>query len=309
MATSLWGDPHPDRAREAFLAKPRGLVEKTMPLEEAVRTLVRDGDYLVGGGFSTNRIPASALREIVRQRKQHLRLAGYTTTHAFQILCAGNLTGRGKTMASVDAAYIVGLEARGLSPHARRVMQSGEVECVEWSNYTLALGFQAAAMGVPFLPVRSLMGTDTRACNPSKELTCPFTGITLLAVPAVYPDVAIIHVHEADRFGNARFAGTSVADIDIARAAKKLIITCERLVDDEALRIEPHRNQIPFFCVDAVCHIPRGGWPGGMPGEYDADETELNAWLTAEADAKSFPDFVSNRIDEPAITPHGALPS
>jgi glutaconate CoA-transferase subunit A len=292
----LLGDPHPDRAREAFAGKPRGAVDKVVPLADAVARFVQDGDYLVGGGFSTNRIPAAALREIVRQRKQNLRLAGYTTTHAFQILCAGNLTGRGQTLAAVDAAYIVGLEARGLSPHARRVMQSGEVACVEWSNYTLALRFQAAAMGVPFLPVRSLLGTDTRSANPSKEIVCPFTGLTLLAVPALWPDVAIVHVHEADRFGNARFAGTSVADTDIARAAKKLIVTCERLVDDDALRAEPHRNQIPFFCVDAVCHVPRGGWPGGMPGEYDADEAELTAWLTAEADPATFPAFVAGRI-------------
>src|SRR5205823_1621112 len=163
------------------------------------------------GGFGADRIPTAVVHEIVRQGKQNLAFAGHTATHDFQILCAGNLTGRGQTLAKVDIAYVVGLEARGLSPHARRVMESGTVECVEWSNYTLALRYTAAAMGVPFVPARSLLGTDTLTHGPAKVITCPFTGHKLAAIPALYPDVAAIHVHEADRYGNCRFTGTSVA--------------------------------------------------------------------------------------------------
>jgi glutaconate CoA-transferase subunit A len=296
--TPLLSDPHPDHARGAFATKPRAAVDKVTTVREAVARLVNDGDYFAGGGFSTNRIPVAVLHEIVRQKKQNLRVAGYTTTHALQILFAGNRTGRGQTVAAIDAAYVVGLEARGLSPHSRRVMQSGDVTVVEWSNYTLALRFQAAAMGVPFLPARSLLGTDTLAHNPSKTIICPYTGLPLVAVPALYPDVAAIHVHEADRFGNARFSGTSVADPEIARAAKKLIITCERLLGDDDLRYEPHRNQIPFFCVDAVCHVPKGSFPGGMPGEYPADERHLKEWMTAEADETTYTAFVAKHIFE-----------
>src|SRR5439155_13541294 len=130
-----------------------------------------------------------------------------------------------RLLAQVDVAYVIGLEARGLSPHARRVMESGEVACTEWTNYTLAVRFKAAAMGVPFLPARSLLGTDTFKFSAACEITCPFTGERLAALPALYPDVAAIHVHEADCFGNCRLRGTSVADLDVARAAKKLIIT------------------------------------------------------------------------------------
>jgi glutaconate CoA-transferase subunit A len=296
MTPPLLGDFHPDQARDAFAGKPRGLVDKVTTVADAVSRLVHNGDYFAPGGFSTNRIPVAVVHEILRQKRQHLRVAGYTTTHTIQILCAGNLTGRGKCMDAIDAAYIVGLEARGLSPHSRRVMQSGEVTCVEWSNYTLALRFQAAAMGVPFLPARSLLGTDTKRFNSAKIIECPYTGLPLVAVPALYPDVAAIHVHEADRFGNARFSGTSVADPDIARAAKKLIITCERLVDDDYLRHEPHRNQIPFFCVDAVCVVPKGSYPGGMPGEYAADEAHLKAWMEAEADEEKFKAFLEKHI-------------
>src|SRR5207244_5785048 len=156
--------------------------------------------------------------------------AGHTATHDFQVLCAGNLTGRGRALRQIDVAYVVGLEARGLSPHARRVMESGEVAFTEWTNYTLAVRFKAAAMGVPFLPARSMLGTDTFRHSGARVITCPFTGERLVALPALYPDVAAIHVHEADCYGNCRIRRTTVADLDLARAAKRLLITCHRLL-------------------------------------------------------------------------------
>ena len=165
----------------------------------------------------------------------------------------------------MDVAYIVGLEARGLSPHARRVMESGTVEVCEWTNYALAVRFQAAAMGVPFLPARTMLGTDTFRRSAARVIDCPFTGRPLVAVPALYPDVAAIHVHEADRYGNCRIRGTTVADLDLARAAKRVIITCERLIPHDEFRRDPHLTAIPFFCVDAVCEVPYGSYPGNMP--------------------------------------------
>jgi glutaconate CoA-transferase subunit A len=292
----LFTSPASDAARAAFAAKPRGLVDKVTTVEEAVRRLVRDGDYLATGGFGVNRIPTAVLHEILRQKRQNLGFAGHTTTHDFQVICAGNLTGRGQTLARLDVSYVVGLEARGLSPHARRVIESGTVETVEWSNYALALRFTAAAMGVPFVPARSMLGTDTFTHSPAKEITCPFTGEKLVAVPALYPDVAAIHVHEADRYGNCRFAGTSVADFDLARAAKKLIVTCERLVPHDEMRRDPHRTQIPFFCVDAVCEVPFGSYPGNMPGEYFSDEDHLKLWLDAERDPAAHKQFLDDHV-------------
>src|SRR4051794_5474330 len=198
----LFADPSADRARAAFARKERALVDKVMPVAEAVRRLVKDGDYLAIGGFGGDRPPPPRLHENLRQRRQNLTLAGHTATHDFQVLCAGNLTGRGKTLARVDVAYVIGLEARGLSPHARRVMESGEVETTEWSNYGLAVRFKAAAMGVPFLPVRSLLGTDTFRHSAACAITCPFTGQTVAVVPALWPDVAALPVPEAHRFRN-----------------------------------------------------------------------------------------------------------
>lgn len=292
----LFSSPDSDQARAAFAEKPRGLVDKVMTVAEAVRRFVRDGDYLATGGFGTNRIPNAVCHEILRQGRQNLGFSGHTATHDFQVLCAGNLTGRGQLLARLDAAYVVGLEARGLSPHARRVMESGTVKCVEWSNYTLALRYTAAAMGVPFVPARSLLGTDTLTHGPAKVVECPYTGAKLVAVPALYPDVAAIHVHEADRYGNCRFGGTSVADVDLARAARRLIITCERLVPHERMRRDAHQTLIPFFCVDAVCEVPFGSYPGNMPGEYFSDEDHLKLWLEVEKDPAAFAQFLEDHV-------------
>jgi glutaconate CoA-transferase subunit A len=292
----LFADPSANEARQFFAGKPRALTDKLTTVAEAVARLVRDGDYLAIGGFGADRLPTAVVHEILRQNRQNLSFAGHTATHDFQILCAGNLTGRGKLLARVDVAYVVGLEARGLSPHARRVIESGEVECVEWTNYTLAVRLKAAAMGLPFLPARSMLGTDTFRRSAARAIRCPFTGETLLALPALYPDVAAIHVHEADRFGNCRVRGTTVADLDLARAAKRLIVTCERLVPNEEIRADPTRTVIPFFCVDAVCEVPFGSYPGNMPYEYFSDEDHLRRWLEAEKGLDTFRRFLDEYV-------------
>jgi glutaconate CoA-transferase, subunit A len=292
----LFSDPSCDRAREFFANKPRAMVDKVTTVTDAVGRLIHDGDYLAIGGFGCDRLPTAVVHEILRQNKQKLRLAGHTATHDFQVLCAGNLMGRGQTLSQVDVSYVVGLEARGLSPHARRVLESGEVTCTEWSNYTLALRFKAAAMGVPFLPARSLLGTDTFRRSAAATIACPFTGEVLVAIPALYPDVSAIHVHEADRYGNCRIRGTTVADLDVARASKRLIITCERLIPNDDIRSDPTRTVIPFFCVDAVCEVPYGSYPGNMPYEYFSDEAHLCRWLEVETDIEAFRVFVERYI-------------
>jgi glutaconate CoA-transferase subunit A len=201
-----------------------------------------------------------------------------------------------KLLARVDVAYVVGLEARGLSPHARRVMESGEIEVCEWTNYALACRLRAAASGVPFIPARCMLGTDTFSRSAAVEIECPFTGQRLVALPAVYPDVAFIHVHESDCYGNCRIKGITVADLDLARAAKRLIITTERLVSNDEIRSAPNATVIPSFCVDAVCEVPYGSYPGNMQGEYYSDEGHLCQWLEAERHEAGFKSFLSKYI-------------
>src|SRR5438445_742534 len=133
---------------------------------------------------------------------------------------------------------------------------------------------------------------DTFRHSAARAIPCPFTGQTLAAVPALWPDVAVIHVHEADCFGNCRILGTSVADLDLARAARKVIVTCERLIAESEIRRDPTRTVIPFFCVDAVCEVPFGSYPGNMPYEYFSDENHIQAWLQAERDAATHAAFL-----------------
>jgi len=287
---ALFMPPDVDTARRFFANKSRVLTDKLVTVDQAVSRFVHDGDYLASGGFGMVRIATAVLHEIVRQRRKGLGLSGHTATHDFEILAAGRCFDR------CDVAYVVGLEMRGLSPQARRYMESGCVQVTEWSNASLGWRYKAAAMGVPFLPIRSLLGTDTFKYSAAKEILCPFTGEKYAAVPALYPDVGIIHVHRADIFGNAQIDGISVADWDLARASKRLIITTERLVETDEIRRAPERTQIPYWLVDAVCVVPYGSYPGNMPFEYYFDDAHLQEWFDAEKDEGSLATFLDKYI-------------
>ena len=186
------------------------MVDKVMSVADAVSRFVDDGDYLASGGFGGDRIATAVLHEIVRQKRQNLGLAGHTSTHDFQILCAGNLTGRGQLLDRVDAAYIVGLEARGLSPHARRVMQSGTVAVCEWSNCTLALRFQAAAPNLtlmfeaggvgPLLPRMPISVGDSRTFH--QGLMATSMGDVMETCQRGLVDYTFLGGAQIDMFGN-----------------------------------------------------------------------------------------------------------
>ncbi len=286
----LFSDPDVNAAREFFKHKSRALTNKLMSVSDAVSRLIHDGDYLASGGFGGVRISTAPLHEIVRQRKKNMGLSGHTATHDFQILAAGKCFDR------CDIAYVVGLEMRGLSPNARRLMESGEVRVTEWSNATLGWRYKAAVMGVPFLPARSILGTDVFTHSAAKEITCPFTGQRLAAIPALFPDVGIIHVHRADVYGNAQVDGISIADYDMARASKRLIVTTERIVSTDEIRRDPSKTIVPYWLTDAVCHVPYGSYPGNMPYEYYSDEAHLAEWMGAEKDQAALDTFLGKYI-------------
>ena len=286
----LFTDPDADKARAFFRKKSRAMTNKLMSVKEAVEKFAHDGDYLGLGGFGSNRISTSICHELLKQGRKEMGLAGHTTTHDFQILCAG------KVFNKLDAAYIVGLEARGLSPNARKYMQSGEVEVCEWTNYSLSARLKAASMGVSFVPIRNIMGTDTFKFSGAKKIKCPYTDQFYVLMPALYPDVAAIHVHEADIYGNCRIKGITVSDIDLARASKRLIITCEKLITNEEIRRKPTETVIPFYLVDAVCEVPYGSYPGNMAYEYFSDEEHLMEWMKAEKDPELFKEFLDKNI-------------
>jgi glutaconate CoA-transferase subunit A len=287
---TLFMPPDVETARQFFAKKSRVRSNKLMSVKEAVTRFIHDGDYLGLGGFGTVRISTAICHEILRQGRKNLGFSGHTATHDFEILSAGACIDR------CDVAYIVGLEVRGLSPQARRFMESGAVEVTEWSNASLHWRYKAATMGVPFLPARVNLGTDTFKYSAGKVIECPFTGDKLMAVPALFPDVGVIHVHRADVYGNAQIDGITIADWELARASKHLIITAERIVETEEIRAKPELTQIPYWLTDAVCHVPYGSYPGNMPYEYYFDEDHFQEWLAAERDEETFPDFLQKYI-------------
>lgn len=291
----LFTDPDPDKARLFFRDEKRNarvMKSKIMPLATAIDRYVRNGDYLAIGGFGSNRTPIAACHEIVRQKKRNLGFLGHTSTHDMQILSSGEVYDR------IDISYGVGLEARGLSKCSRAYLESGRVTVTEWTNYSLTARLKAASMGIPYLPARQMIGTDTFLRSAAIQSTCPFTGKELSLIPALFPDVSVIHVHEADCYGNARFKGIAVSDVELAHATKRLIITAERIVPHSEITRNPDSTLIPFHMVDAVCEVPYGAYPGGMPYEYFSDEDALNGWLAAEKTAEGFAEFLRREIYE-----------
>lgn len=254
--------------------KAHGLVDKLMTEQEAVSRFVYDGCYIGTELYGTVRCPMSLAREVIRQGRKDLRVAGQGVMELDLWLGAGMV----KTL---DITYI-GLEVYGTSSALRRAVESGQVEkVVEWSNGGITWRFKATSMGVPFIPVRSMLGSDTLRYSAAKVVECPFTGMPVCLIPALILDVGLIHVHRADRYGNAQIEGISGFAFEMARACKRLILSAEEIVDTEEIRRYPERTIIPYYLVDAVVHAPFGSHPGEMVYMYERDEELLREWVEA----------------------------
>jgi glutaconate CoA-transferase, subunit A len=280
----------PDVMRERFHKKPRGLFPKVSTVHDVVQKYIPDGAYLAVGGFGGIRIPTAILHEIVRQKRKNLGFSGHTATHDCQIMCAGECFDR------CDIAYVIGLELRGLSPNSRKYFESGKVKTTEWTNAALAWRYRAAAMGISFIPTRVMLGTDTGKYSAGIEVACPFTGKKYYALPALYPDVAIIHVHRCDMYGNCQIDGHSISDIELSMAAEHVIITTEQIIPNEIIRQNPDRTIIQGYDVDAVVEVPFGSFPAEMPYLYYSDEKHLYEWMEAEKDPEVFRQFLNKYI-------------
>jgi len=268
-----WHDP--DTAREWVLQnKSRELKDKTMSAKEAVSSFVKDGDFIASGGFGHIRVSMAIIYEIVRQKKRNLIMAGKTAVHDLDILVGTGCVDR------VEAAYAFGHELRGLSPASRRMVETGQCKVIaEISNAGYQWRFLAGMMGIPFIPGRNMLGTDTCKHSSCKVVTDPFSGKPVVLIPAAYPDAVFIHVHRCDVYGNAQIDGIVVEDIELARCARRLIVTTEEIVENEVIRREPWKTKIPFFVVDAVVEVPHGSHPCEMPGMYFYDEEHIAEWL------------------------------
>jgi acyl CoA:acetate/3-ketoacid CoA transferase alpha subunit len=252
--------PDPDGYREWVRDhKSRALVSKLMTEQEAVSRFVQDGDYICYDCTYLQRGPSSLIREVIRQRKKDLWVAGKFTWVMVHLLLAGGCASK------VDCGFFLFGKA------IDRFVQEGKVRIFEYSNVVMTLRLQAGAMGLPFLPVRSFGGTDGFRYSGAKLIRDPYTGQPITIVPALNPDVALIHVQQADMYGNARVFGTGIAHQETAMASKKVIISAEEIVDPEEIRRDPGRTSIPYYCVDAVVHAPFGAYPGECAGYYASD--------------------------------------
>ena len=259
--------------------KSKALIDKVKTEKEAVERFLKDGDYIGIELYGTVRAPMSLVREIIRQGYRELRCAGQGVYES-DLLAAAN------TIRELDWTYI-GFEVYGLSANARRAVEGGYVKkVVEWSNAAFSWRFKAAAMGIPFLPTRVMLGTDTFNNSAAKVAECPFTGMKVALLPALILDVGFIHVHRADRFGNAQIDGISGFAAEMARASKRLIISAEEIVDEEITRQRPDRTIIPYYLVDAVVEAPFGAHPGEMSYCYERDEIHIKDYVNLSKDAE-----------------------
>ena len=272
--------------------KVRALKDKRMRIKDAIKKYIDDGDYLAIGGFGHIRIPMALIYEIVRQRKKKLLVAGHTAVQDIDVLMAGGC------VSAVDIAYVVGFELRGLSGIQRKLFESGDVKKTDYTNGAMSYRLRAGAQGIPFIPVKVMLGTDTMMNSPGKVVRCPFTGEKVLLLPSLNPDVCILHAHRADMYGNVQIDGHIVKDDLQARASKRVIVTCEELVSTDKIRAEPGRTIIPFFMVDAVIEQPWGSHPGNMPYKYyfDHDFTEEYLAVGRNKDAKALEDWLNDWI-------------
>ncbi len=280
---------------------------KVMDLTAAVRRHVTDGCHLSIGGFTINRNPMAAVYEIIRQRIRNLHLYAHSNGQGVD-----ELVGAG-CVAGLEIAYAGSGRFAPTCIRFRKAVEAGTIAVEDYSNYQMTLRFLAGAMGVPFLPTRSSLGTDIiqkwgfpasrRQSDPklpdSKMVVIdnPFNqwgnAPRLALVPAIEPDVTILHVQQADRQGTVRIEGLPFADIEQAKSSRRVIITCEELVAADRLREDPDRNQIPFFCVDAVVPVAMGAYPTACFRHYDYDPAYLNHYRTAALDDDRYREYLN----------------
>lgn len=281
-------------ARQRLEAKAKSAGEKLTSVDDAAARIA-DDDLVAVGGCLFSRTPMALVRELLRQRRRGLTLArNLMCTEGEFLMVAGALT------RVVTAWMSIGLPW-GVSRILREYVEGGKVAFEEWSHLALGLRFRAAAMGVPFLPALTMLGSDLAKTTRLRTVEDPYTGERLAAVPALFPDVAILHVHRADRFGNCQIDGYPHMDADIARAAATVLVTAEEIVSEEHTRRHPDRTVIPGFLVDALVHMPWGSFPHECYGLYEADFDHFQAYTTAIAErgARAVEDYLERYVLAP----------
>lgn len=274
--------------RRRTQARDRSLREKVMSLEEAA-ALVRDGEHVALGGSTASRTPMAMIWALIRAGRKDLAVSRSIVSTEGDLLFAS-----GASRHILTSWFSQGI-VWGVSRVMRAYTESKRARFEEWSHMSIGLRYRAGAMGIPFMPMRSMMGSDVAGRLPDlREMTCPFTGEKLLLVPALNPDVALIHVQRCDPYGNAQIDGLLFMDTDIAMAANRVIITAERIVSNDQIRRAPDQTKIPFFAVDAVVEAPYGCAPHECFGAYEPLFTHMDfyAELTRKDPEKGVKEYL-----------------
>lgn len=252
-------------------------MSKRTSLQEAIASHVQDGDTLYAAGF-THLIPFAAGHEIIRQSKKNLTLARATPDLIYDQMVAAGCARK------VIFSYM-GNPGVGSLRLVRAAIEKGELEWEEYSHFGMITRLQAGAGGLPFLPMNQTGATSLEAANPNiRRVTDPYSGREVITVPALNPDVAIVHVQRADENGNAHLWGIVGEQKEVAFAARKVILTAEEIVPESVIRSDPNRTMIPGFVVSAVCHVPHAAHPSYAQGYYDRDNEFYLEWDKISSD-------------------------
>ncbi len=253
---------------------------KLISLKDAIAKFVNDGDVVYAAGF-THLIPFAAGHEIIRQGKKDLTLARATPDLIYDQMVAAGCARK------VIFSYM-GNPGVGSLRIVRSAIEKGQLEWEEYSHFGMITRLQAGASGLPFLPMNQTGATDLEKSNPQiKRVTDPYSGREVITVPALNPDVAIVHVQRADAQGNAHLWGIIGEQKEVAFAARRVILTAEEIVDESVIRSDPNRTMIPGFIVSAVCHVSHAAHPSYAQGYYDRDNEFYLAWDKISADPEA----------------------
>ena len=260
-------------------------------LQEAAG-FVADGALVTFGGATFSRAPMEFVRELVRQGKKDLNLIDREPAMDFDLLIGAGCVAKVRT-------GMLGFEVFGMAPNFRRKSESGELVTKEGACQPIIAGFRAAAMGLPSIPIKGMLGSDlltiSEVIGSQKQIEDPFTGETMIAVRAIEPDVAIIHAQKADEFGNVRIEGPLYEDIIKAKAARKVVVTVEELISNSEIRKMPESTTLPHFIVDAVVEAPKGAYPCSCFNYYDVDYDHIQEYLKSAA-KDQFNDYLDKYV-------------
>jgi len=255
-------------------------MSKLVSLNEAIQSYVHDGDTIYAAGF-THLIPFAAGHEIIRQGRKDLTLARATPDLIYDLMVAAGCARK------VIFSYS-GNPGVGSLKWLREGIQNGTLEWEEYSHFGMISRLQAGASGLPFMPMHQTGAVDLERVNPQyRRVKDPYGGDDVIVVPALNPDVAIVHVQRADSEGNAHIWGILGEQREAAFAAKHVILTAEEIVDESVIRSDPNRTLIPAMIVDAVCHVPYCAHPSYTQGYYDRDNALYLAWEEISKDEAS----------------------